>query len=139
MFEETRKSEFKSVQRLQDGTMTFAFTDEKSGGGTTRLPEEIVLGLQPFHNSEHYQIKARINYRIKNGLLTLWYELINLDVDFYEGNLVYQAVLFFYGISLKVSNQQAEEHTWPQQIAKKMMLFKLARYSSYARLWALCP
>lgn len=106
-FEETRKSEFKSVQRLQDGTMSFAFTDEKSGGGKTRLPEEIILGLQPFHNGDYYQIKARIRYRIKDGLLTLWYELINPekviedafnttvenlksnipDVDFYEGNL----------------------------------------------------
>ncbi|OOH89501.1 hypothetical protein BMT54_06300 [Pasteurellaceae bacterium 15-036681] len=106
-FEETRKSEFKSVQRLQDGTMAFAFTDEKSGGGKTRLPEEIVLGLQPFHNGDHYQVKARIRYRIKDGQLVLWYELINPekviedafnttietlkanipDVDFYEGNL----------------------------------------------------
>lgn len=106
-FEETRKSEFKSVQRLQDGTMAFSFTDEKSGGGKTRLPEEIVLGLQPFHNGDYYQIKARIRYRIKDGVLALWYELINpekviedafnttlenlkaniLDVDFYEGNL----------------------------------------------------
>lgn len=76
-FEETRKSEFKSVQRLQDGTMSFNFTNEKTGGGKTKLPEEIVLGIQPFHNSDYYQMKARIRYRLKDGDLVLWYELIN--------------------------------------------------------------
>lgn len=104
-FEETRKSEFKSVQRLQDGTMAFSFTDEQSGGGKARLPEEITLGIQPFHNGDFYQLKARVRYRIKEGSLSLWYELINpekviedafnttvsklkshiSDVDFYEG------------------------------------------------------
>lgn len=106
-FEETRKSEFKSVQRLQDGTMSFNFTNEKTGGGKTKLPEEIVLGLQPFHNGDYYQIKARIRYRLKDGDLALWYELINpekiiedafnstiehlknniTNVDFFEGSL----------------------------------------------------
>lgn len=107
-FEETRKSAFKSVQRLQDGTMSFSYTDEQSGsGGKARLPEEITLGVQPFHNGDHYQLKARIRYRIKDGALTLWYELINpekviedafnttvaklkeniAEVDFYEGAL----------------------------------------------------
>ena len=107
-FEETRKSEFKSVQRLQDGTMSFAFADEQSGGGKARLPEEITLGIQPFRNGDFYQIKARVRYRIKDGALTLWYELINpekviesafnstieklktniANVDFYEGALI---------------------------------------------------
>lgn len=76
-FEETRKSEFKSVQRLNDGTMTLSFTNEKTGGGKTKLPEELVLGIQPFHNGDHYQVKARIRYRLKDGELLLWYELIN--------------------------------------------------------------
>ncbi|QPB42183.1 DUF2303 family protein [Rodentibacter haemolyticus] len=106
-FEETRKSEFKSVKRLQDGTMSFTFTDEQTGGGKARLPEEIVLGIQPFHNGDFYQLKARVRYRIKDGSLALWYELINpekvvedafnttldklkaniADVDFYEAQL----------------------------------------------------
>lgn len=106
-FEETRKSEFKSVRRLQDGTMAFNYTDENLGGGKARLPEEITLGIQPFHNGDFYQLKARIRYRIKDGSLTLWYELINSekvledafkttldslkstinDVDFYEASL----------------------------------------------------
>ncbi|AXN95844.1 TPA: DUF2303 family protein [Pasteurella multocida] len=75
-FEETRKSEFKSVHRLNDGTLSFTYTDENSGG-KTRLPEEIVLGIQPFHNGDYYQVKAKIRYRIRDARLSLWYELIN--------------------------------------------------------------
>lgn len=37
---ETRKSEFKSVKRLSDGTCQFQFSDEKSGSGNTKMPEK---------------------------------------------------------------------------------------------------
>jgi len=74
-FQETRKSEFKSVRRLQDGTFSFAFSDEK-GGGNTSLPEKILLSLPPFHNGVYYALESRLRYRLKDGELYLWYELI---------------------------------------------------------------
>lgn len=74
-FQETRKSEFKSVRRLQDGTFSFAFTDEK-GGGNTSLPEKIRLAIPPFHNGVYYALEAKLRYRLKDGDLALWYELI---------------------------------------------------------------
>lgn len=76
-FQETRKSEFKSVKRLHDGTTQFAYSDEKSGGGNTQLPEKISLAIAPFHNGNTYQVDARFRYRIKEGQLILWYELID--------------------------------------------------------------
>lgn len=75
-FQETRKSEFKSVRRLQDGTCQFSFSDEKSGSGNTKLPEKISLAISPFHNGAAYQVDARIRYRLRDGQLILWYELI---------------------------------------------------------------
>lgn len=75
-FQETRKSEFKSVKRLQDGTCQFAFSDEKTGSGNTKMPEKISLAISPFHNGAAYQIDARIRYRLRDGQLMLWYELI---------------------------------------------------------------
>jgi len=75
-FQETRKVEFKSVKRLQDGTCQFQFNDEKSGGGNTKIPEKISLAISPFHNGAAYQIDARIRYRLRDGQLVLWYELI---------------------------------------------------------------
>lgn len=78
-FQETRTSAFQSVQRLQDGTFQMTFSDEKSGKGNTQLPEKISLALAPFHNGEKYQIDARIRYRLREGRLTLWFELIDPD------------------------------------------------------------
>lgn len=75
-FQETRKVEFKSVKRLQDGTCQFQFSDDKSGSGNTKIPEKISLAIAPFHNGDSYQIDARIRYRLRDGQLVLWYELI---------------------------------------------------------------
>lgn len=75
-FQETRKAEFKSVRRLQDGTYQLSYSDEKSGSGNTSLPEKISLAIAPFHNGAPYQVEARIRYRLRDGGLALWYELI---------------------------------------------------------------
>lgn len=75
-FQETRKSEFKAVRRLQDGTFNFAFSDEKSGGGNASLPEILKLSLPVFHNGDYYAVDARLRYRLRDGDLSLWYELI---------------------------------------------------------------
>lgn len=75
-FQETRKAEFKSVRRLQDGTFQMSYSDEKSGSGNTSLPEKISLAISPFHNGAPYQVDARIRYRLREGQLVLWYELI---------------------------------------------------------------
>ncbi|WP_240431465.1 YfdQ family protein [Pectobacterium parmentieri] len=75
-FQETRQSQFKSVRRLQDGTFQMSYSDEKNGGGNTILPEKISLAIAPFHNGSPYQVDARIRYRLRDGQLVLWYELI---------------------------------------------------------------
>lgn len=75
-FQETRTSEFKSVTRLNDGTYQMAFSNEKTGSGNTQLPEKISLAISPFHNGTPYQIDARFRYRLREGKLALWYELI---------------------------------------------------------------
>ncbi|WP_129543764.1 DUF2303 family protein [Serratia sp. 1D1416] len=75
-FQETRTSEFKAVTRLNDGTYQMAFSNEKTGSGNTKLPEKISLAISPFHNGNPYQIDARIRYRLREGKLALWFELI---------------------------------------------------------------
>lgn len=74
-FQETRKSEFKAVRNLNDGTFSVAFSDEK-GGGQASLPQKITLSLQPFHNGQYYALEARLRYRLRDGSLQLWFELI---------------------------------------------------------------
>lgn len=75
-FQETRVAEFKSVTRLNDGTYQMAFSNEKTGSGNTKLPEKISLAISPFHNGTPYLIDARIRYRLREGKLKVWYELI---------------------------------------------------------------
>ncbi|OKP27578.1 DUF2303 family protein [Serratia fonticola] len=90
-FQETRQSEFKSVTRLNDGTFQIAHSNEKTGAGNTKLPEKICLALSPFHNGPAYEVKARIRYRLREGKLTLWYELIEprkVIEDAYDAILV---------------------------------------------------
>lgn len=76
-FQETRTSNFKAVTRLSDGTFQMAFSNETTGSGNTKLPEKISLAISPFHNGTPYQIDARIRYRLREGKLALWYELID--------------------------------------------------------------
>lgn len=76
-FQVTRDASFSSVQRLQDGTFQFAFSEENKGNGNTTLPETIRLGIQPFHGGDHYAIDVRVRYRLREGSLKLWFELID--------------------------------------------------------------
>ena len=72
---ETRKSEFKSVKRLSDGTCQFQFSDEKSGSGNTKMPEN-QPGNFAIPQRLSQVVDARIRYRLRDGQLVLWYELI---------------------------------------------------------------
>ena len=81
-FSSSKKVEFKSAQRLQDGQTQFNYVEgDGDGAGQTKLPERISLGLPVFRGDTHgYPIKARLKYSLKEGLLTLWYELERPDL-----------------------------------------------------------
>ena len=71
-FQETRKAEFKSSRRLQDGTFQLSYSDEKSGSGNTSQPEKISMAIAPLHNGPPYQVEARNRYRQKDGGIAHW-------------------------------------------------------------------
>lgn len=75
-FQVTREAKFQSVKRLHDGTFQFVYSEENVGTGNTTLPETIKLGIAPFHGGEHYAIDVRIRYRLREGALKLWFEMI---------------------------------------------------------------
>lgn len=74
-FKVIRKAEFGSAIRLKTGEFQFQFSEENQKG-TVELPEIIHIGIAPFHNGEKYEVKARLRYRLKDGKLTLSYNLI---------------------------------------------------------------
>jgi uncharacterized protein YfdQ (DUF2303 family) len=78
-FEATRSMKFRSERRLQDGSVNFVFVDEDNGrdAGQVAVPREIQLYIPVFENeANRHMISARLKYRIDDGKLALWYELV---------------------------------------------------------------
>ena len=71
--------DFKSDQRLSNGDIQFTYnetTTATSGAGSLEVPEEFTLGIPVYEGGDKYQVQARLRYRINEGKLTMWYELI---------------------------------------------------------------
>ena len=75
-FSVTRKSVFGSAIRLSSGEVDFQFSDQNEKKSSVQVPEEFTIGIAPFHNGDAYEVKARLRYRINEGQLTVWYQLI---------------------------------------------------------------
>lgn len=71
---------FASSSRLRDGQQQVNYSETISDGSTSRgdlkLAETIVLGIAPFEGGDKYQIDARLRFRITDGKLALWVDLL---------------------------------------------------------------
>lgn len=71
---------FKSAKRLDNGETQFDYREdiESTAGaqGQFSIPNEIKIALKPFQGSETYNVTARFRYRINNGSLVMWYDII---------------------------------------------------------------
>lgn len=70
-----RNAEFNSRVELVSGEFNFAFS-ENNAAGSVRLPAEFALQLQVFQHGDHYKVPCRLRYRLSDGKLTLWFEII---------------------------------------------------------------
>lgn len=74
--------QFRSSTRLQNGEHQIRFEETiegRAGGsqqGSLQIPNEFILGLEPFQGVGFKRVDARFRYRIGNGTLQLWFELI---------------------------------------------------------------
>lgn len=72
--------DFSRAVRLDNGQTQFVYVEQmQSSAGVTgelQIPDEILLGLQPFRGSEYYETKAKFRYRIRDGALTMSYNLV---------------------------------------------------------------
>lgn len=75
--------DFKSGIRTSNGEvqLTYNETIEARAGvaGNLTIPEQIKFGVKVHRGGEHYAIPARFRYRIKEGVLTLWYDIDQLE------------------------------------------------------------
>lgn len=72
--EATKRGEFRSGTRLDNGSFQFAYTEEINAttkGGSLAIPSEIKLGIPVFEGGERYEIKTFFRYRIDEGTLKL--------------------------------------------------------------------
>lgn len=77
-------AQFHQATRLQDGNIDFGYqnvvsaqaTSEK--GGKLQIPELFTIELPVFDglSEPKYRVDARFRYRLREGKLTLWYELV---------------------------------------------------------------
>jgi uncharacterized protein YfdQ (DUF2303 family) len=76
-FEASKEGNFVSAARLQDGSTNFVWKEDVNAtGNKIAMPSQITLSIPVFENGAPYAIDARIKYRIKDGVLKIWYELI---------------------------------------------------------------
>ena len=74
-----REANFRSGVRLENGDFQISYQEETQGSagmnGQLEIPEAFYLGLPVYKNGDHYQVKARLRYRIREGVLRMRYEL----------------------------------------------------------------
>lgn len=80
-FEANQDMRLKSAIRLQSGGVNMNFVQDDDGQTLVRMKlfEKIAIGIPVFWGGDAYQIAARLRYRVKEGRLTFWYELIRSD------------------------------------------------------------
>jgi uncharacterized protein YfdQ (DUF2303 family) len=74
-FEASTSGAFVAAQRLHDGSATLNWRSDTSTGAV-KVPEHIGLAIPVFENEAPRELLARLRYRIKDGALSLWYELV---------------------------------------------------------------
>lgn len=80
-FEANQDKRFKSSIRLQSGgvQLNFVEDDDAQTLQQMKLFEKIAIGIPVFWNGAAYRLDARLRYRVTQGTLKFWYELIRQD------------------------------------------------------------
>lgn len=80
-FEANQDMRFKSAIRLQNGGVQMSFVQDDDAQTLQKMQvfDRFTLGMQVFWNGEAYRLDARLRYRVRDGKLTFWFELIRQD------------------------------------------------------------
>lgn len=94
--EAKKKVSFSSGIRLQDGQTQFIYNEEIEGAtskGEIKVPEKFSIGIPVFIGGTAYEVEAYLRYRIKEGNLVMWYELIRPHKVFDDAfNTVFESI-----------------------------------------------
>lgn len=80
-FEANQDMRFKSAIRLQNGGVQMSFTQDDDSQTLAKMQmfDRFSIGLPVFWNGDPYRVDARLRYRVREGKLAFWFELIRQD------------------------------------------------------------
>lgn len=80
-FEANQDMRFKSAVRLQNGGVQMSFVQDDDAQTLQKMQafDRFSLGMPVFWNGEPYRQDARLRYRVRDGKLAFWFELIRQD------------------------------------------------------------
>lgn len=82
-FEANTNVAYTSATTLATGERQFVYreeTDARAGkSGQLTIPKEFVVTIQPFEGAPLFPITARLRYRLRDGSLTIGYQLVRPD------------------------------------------------------------
>ena len=80
-FEANQDMKFKSALRLQNGGVQMSFVQDDDAQTLQKMQmfDRFAIGLPVFWNGDAYRLDARLRYRVRDGKLTFWFELIRQD------------------------------------------------------------
>lgn len=74
---------FRSGIRLSNGQVQLTYNEQIDGrageAGQLNIPEQFYIGVKPFLGGDAFCVPARFRYRIQEGRLSMWYELVRAD------------------------------------------------------------
>lgn len=80
-FEATQDMRFKSSIRLQNGGVQMSFVQDDDDATLQKMQmfDRFNIGIPAFWNGDAYRVEVRLRYRVREGKLTFWYELLRHD------------------------------------------------------------
>lgn len=80
-FEANQDMRFKSAIRLQNGGVQMSFVQDDDAQTLQKMQvfDRFSIGFPVFWNGDAYRVDARLRYRVRDGKLAFWFELIRQD------------------------------------------------------------
>jgi len=80
-FEANQDMRFKSAIRLQNGGVQMSFVQDDDAQTLQKMQvfDRFSIGIPVFWNGDAYRVDARLRYRVRDGKLTFWFELMRQD------------------------------------------------------------
>ena len=80
-FEAKQDMRFKSALRLQSGGVDLSFVQQEDNGTLEKMKlfDRFAIGIPVFWGDAAYRVEARLRYRVREGKLSFWFELIRAD------------------------------------------------------------